>query len=163
MGKPPVNARDPGDTGLIPRLGTAPGEGNGDSLTYSCLEKSHGQRSLAGHSPWGHKSSTLLSDSACARVHKHRLYFMLCVCVCVCACVCGGRAAITNIASGYLSVLDRREFLFSSTFSSMISALHIPFSSVQSLSSTLCDPMDCSTPGLPVHHQFPEFTQTHVH
>ena len=28
---------------------------------------------------------------------------------------------------------------------------------------TLCDPMDCSTPGLPVHHQPPEFTQTHVH
>ena len=28
---------------------------------------------------------------------------------------------------------------------------------------TLCDPMNHSTPGLPVHHQFPEFTQTHVH
>ena len=28
---------------------------------------------------------------------------------------------------------------------------------------TLCDPMDCSTPGLPVHHQPPEFIQTHVH
>ena len=28
---------------------------------------------------------------------------------------------------------------------------------------TLCDPMDCSMLGLPVHHQFPEFTQTHVH
>ena len=28
---------------------------------------------------------------------------------------------------------------------------------------TLCDPMDCSRPGLPVHHQLPEFTQTHVH
>ena len=28
---------------------------------------------------------------------------------------------------------------------------------------TLCDPMDCSTPGLPVHHQLPEFTQTQVH
>ena len=28
---------------------------------------------------------------------------------------------------------------------------------------TLCDPMDCSTPGLPVHHRLPEFTQTHVH
>ena len=27
----------------------------------------------------------------------------------------------------------------------------------------LCDPMDCSMPGLPVHHQLPEFTQTHVH
>ena len=28
---------------------------------------------------------------------------------------------------------------------------------------TLCEPVDCSTPGLPVHHQLPEFTQTHVH
>ena len=39
------------------------------------------------------------------------------------------------------------------------------FSSVQSLSriGTLCDPMDSSTPGLPVHHQLLEFTQTHVH
>ena len=35
---------------------------------------------------------------------------------------------------------------------------------VQSLSHVwLCDPMDCSTPGLPVHHQLPEFTQTPVH
>ena len=39
------------------------------------------------------------------------------------------------------------------------------FSSVKfSLSRVrLCDPMDCRTPGLPVHHQLPEFTQTHVH
>ena len=28
---------------------------------------------------------------------------------------------------------------------------------------TLCDPMDCSTPGLPIHHQIPEFTLTHIH
>ena len=28
---------------------------------------------------------------------------------------------------------------------------------------TLCDPMDCSTPGFPIHHQLPELTQTHVH
>ena len=37
------------------------------------------------------------------------------------------------------------------------------FSSVPSLSPTLCDPMNHSTLGLPVHHQLPEFTQTHVH
>ena len=37
------------------------------------------------------------------------------------------------------------------------------FSSVTHLCLTLCGPMDCSTPGLPVHHQLPEFTQTHVH
>ena len=37
------------------------------------------------------------------------------------------------------------------------------FSSVAQSCPTLCDPMDCSTPALPVHHQLPEFTQTHVH
>jgi len=37
------------------------------------------------------------------------------------------------------------------------------FSSASQLCPILCDPMDCSMPGLPVHHQLPEFTQTHVH
>ena len=37
------------------------------------------------------------------------------------------------------------------------------FSSVTQSCLTLCDPMDCSTPGFPVHHQLPELTQTHVH
>ena len=36
------------------------------------------------------------------------------------------------------------------------------FSSVAQSCPTLCNPMNRSTPGLPVHHQFPEFTQTHV-
>ena len=39
----------------------------------------------------------------------------------------------------------------------------VQFSSVTQLCPTLCDPMDCSTPGLPVYHQLPEFTQTHAH
>ena len=39
----------------------------------------------------------------------------------------------------------------------------VQFSSVSQSCPTLCDPMNCSTPGLPVHHQHPEFTQTHVH
>ena len=37
------------------------------------------------------------------------------------------------------------------------------FSSVAQSCLTLCDPMDCRTPGLPVHRPLPEFTQTHVH
>ena len=42
--------------------------------------------------------------------------------------------------------------------------VYTEFSSVQLLSRVqLCDPMNCSTPGLPVHYQLPEFTQTHVH
>ena len=40
---------------------------------------------------------------------------------------------------------------------------HIQFSSVTQSCPTLCDPMNCSTPGLPGHHQLLEFTQTHVH
>ena len=39
----------------------------------------------------------------------------------------------------------------------------VQFSSVAQSCPTLCDPMNCSTPGLPVHHQLPESTQTHVH
>ena len=39
----------------------------------------------------------------------------------------------------------------------------VQFSSIAQSCPTLCDPMDCTTPGLPVHHQLPEFTQTNVH
>ena len=39
----------------------------------------------------------------------------------------------------------------------------VQFSSVAQPCPTFCNPMNCSTPGLPVHHQLPEFTQTHVH
>ena len=39
----------------------------------------------------------------------------------------------------------------------------VQFSSVAQSCPTLCNPMNCSTPGLPVHHQLPELTQTHVH
>ena len=44
-----------------------------------------------------------------------------------------------------------------------ISLFQIQFSSVAQSCPTLCDPMNRSMPGLPVHHQLPEFTQTHVH
>ena len=39
----------------------------------------------------------------------------------------------------------------------------VQFSPVDQSCPTLCDPMDCSTPGFPVHHQFLELAQTHVH
>ena len=39
----------------------------------------------------------------------------------------------------------------------------VQFSSVAQSCPTLCDPMNCSTPGLPVHHHLSEFTQTHVY
>ena len=70
----------------------------------------HGQRSLVGYSPRGHKES-----------------------------------ATTEQLTLSLSVQS------------------VQFSSVAQSCPTLCDPMNCSTPGLPVHHHLPEFTQTHVH
>ena len=39
----------------------------------------------------------------------------------------------------------------------------VQFSPAAQMCLTLCDPMNCSTPGLPVHHKLPEFTQTHAH
>ena len=39
----------------------------------------------------------------------------------------------------------------------------MPVQSVTQLCPTLCDPMDCSTPGFPIHHQLLELAQTHVH
>ena len=44
-----------GNLGLIPGLGRSPGGGQGNPLQYSCLENPHGQRCLAGYSPWGCK------------------------------------------------------------------------------------------------------------
>ena len=41
------------DVGRIPGSGRSPGKGNGSPLYYSCLGEFHGQRSLAGYSPWG--------------------------------------------------------------------------------------------------------------
>ena len=48
-----------GDLGLIPGLGKSPGGGHGNPLQYSCLENPHGQRSLAGYSPWCCKESDM--------------------------------------------------------------------------------------------------------
>ena len=52
---PPATLGDAGDVGSIPGSGRSPGEENGSPLQYPCLENPHGQRSLAGYSPRGHK------------------------------------------------------------------------------------------------------------
>ena len=53
---PPANAGDIRGVGSIPRI--SPGGGHGNPLPYSCLENPHGQRSMAGYSPWGSQSPT---------------------------------------------------------------------------------------------------------
>ena len=49
------SACNAGDPVSIPGLGRSPGGGHGNPLQSSCLENPHGQRSLAGYSPWGRK------------------------------------------------------------------------------------------------------------
>ena len=69
------SACNAGDPGLIHGLGRFPGEGHGNPLQYSCLENPHGQGSLVGYSPWGHKESGL-SDQT-----QHSMPLNICVTV----------------------------------------------------------------------------------
>ena len=66
-----------------------------------------------------------------------------------------GRKAITNLDS----ILKFRDI----TLSTKVRISSVQFSSVAQSYPTLCNPMDCSTPGLLVHHQLLELTQIHVH
>ena len=61
----------------------------------------------------------------------------------------------------YLGINLTKEMRY--TYNESCKTLKNEFSSVAQSCLTLCDPTNCSTPGLPVHHQLPEFTQTHVH
>ena len=90
------------------------------------------------------------------------------------------RAFPSFLISGCLTVLVG-SLNFAKTFLNPLKSLHqscfiwtlgknsisygtiaVQFSSVTQSCLTLCDPMDCSTPGLPVHHQLPELAQIHV-
>ena len=63
------------------------------------------------------------------------------------------RTQVSHIAAGFFTSWATREYIHSV----------YQFSSVAQSCPTLCDPMNRSTPGLPVHHQLLEFTQAHVH
>ena len=65
------SACNAGGLGSIPELGRSPGEGNGNPLQNSPLENSHGQRSLVGYSPWGHKESDMTGHTD---THTHTQY-----------------------------------------------------------------------------------------
>ena len=63
----PANAGDVRGMGSIPGSGRSPGGGHGNPLQYSCLENLHGQRSLVGYSPWGHKESDITEQLSTAQ------------------------------------------------------------------------------------------------
>ena len=55
-----------GDLGSIPGFGRCPGGGHGNPLWYFCLGNPHGQKSLEGSSPWGHKESDMIEQLSTA-------------------------------------------------------------------------------------------------
>ena len=76
------SACNSGDPGSFPGLGRSPGGGHGYPLQYSCLENSHGQRSLAGSSPWGHKelgTTEVTKHSMCTHTHTHTHTESICI------------------------------------------------------------------------------------
>ena len=70
---------------------------------------------------------------------------------------------IKDLLSKAPPIRTRPSFPLSQSFPSRSFHKALQFSSVTQSCPTLCDPMNHSTPGLSVHHQLPEFTQTHVH
>ena len=64
VNKPPANTGDIRDMGSILGLGRSPGGRHGNPLQYSCLENSHGQRSLTGCGSWGCKKPDATDDHA---------------------------------------------------------------------------------------------------
>ena len=72
------------------------------------------------------------------------------------------RYPASNLDWRFISHMILYMFQCHSPKSSHPHPLPVQFSSVAQLCPTLCDPMNHSTPGLPVHHQLPEFTHTHI-
>ena len=144
--------------------------------------KSHGWQSLVGCRPWGREESDMTEQ-------LHFQFSLSCIgegngnppqCSCLENPRDGGAwwAAIYGVAQSQtrlkrlsrsskpLSVIKSTESKENITIlgtSFIYTKLPIQFSSVTQLCLTLCHPMNCSTPSLPVYHQLPEFTQTHVH
>ena len=101
------------ESGFNPWVRKIPWRRKWKPITVFLSEKSHGQRSLMGYSPWGREELNMTERLSILIVQRNKLRFQ--------------------------------------------------FSSVAQSCPTLCNPMDWSTPGFPVHHQLPELTQTHVH
>ena len=116
------------------------GEGNGNPLQYSRLGNLMDRGSLAAYSPVQF-SRSVVSDSLWPHELQHARH----------PCPSPTPGALTR-----WTFVDK-------VVSAFEYAVSVQFSSVTQSCPTLCDPMNHSTPGLPVHHQLPEFTQTHIH
>ena len=164
-----------GDHSSILGSGRSPGEGNGNPFQYPCLENSMDRgawRAAVGHD-WATKHSTeLINCRVLTWKHRHLAskYPMMK------PKMEGGLSASKSVAfevgvgkfpyGTSQALWSSKLFWVKATEEIFIlrnNSVSVQFSSVAQSCLTLCDPMDWSTPGLPVHHQLLELTQTHVH
>ena len=117
-------------------------EGNGNPLQHSCLENSMDRGAWWAPVHGDAKSWTQLSTYLYITYYLY--HFRLCF--------------LSTSHSSWLYLLTHSFNKYPLSFYSV----QDQFSSVAQSCPTLCDPTNCSTPGLPVHHQLLEFTQTHV-
>ena len=99
--------------------------------------KSHGRRSLVGHSPWSPKESDTIEVTEHTREGWASLMGLV----------------VKNLPD---NVGDKRDMGLIPGWGGSPGGGHSKYSCLE-------NPIDCSMPGFPVHHQLPEFTQTHVH
>ena len=127
------SACNSGEQGLICGLGRFPGEGNVYPLQYSCLENSTDRGAWRSIVHGVAKSQTQLSIAFIVNYNHHTVLY----------------SPRTYLSYSWKFVpFDHRS---------------VQFSSVSQSCLTLCNPVNRSMPGYPVHHQLPEFTQTCVH
>ena len=120
-------------------------ESNSICLHLMDIGESHGRRSLVGYSPQGCKDLDTTE-----RLHFTSL--LQCILECIFKVNSISYKQMLSFSCAILYILICY-LLYTS----------VQFSSVAHSCPTLCDPVNCSTPGLPVHHQLPEFTHTSVH
>ena len=113
-------------------------------------EESHGQRRLAGYSPWASKESDTTEQLTLSlSPFQSFTYF----------------TNLTFLIS-FISLITRKNLsqsLSPQEWAHQPFHEHCQFSSVAQSCLTLCDPMDHSMPGFPIHRQLPELIQTYVH
>ena len=106
--------------------------------------------------PFPQQQYLFLWSNPLSCVHSLKLYCLLLHVYCI-------SALTTLYGSRKFILLTAINLLYRFSFSIWIYNLSVQFSSVTQLCLTLCDQMDCSTPGLPAHHQLPGIVQSHVH
>ena len=119
----------------IPGSGRTSGVVNGNTLQYSCLDNSMDRGAWLATELW---QGSTESDTT-KHLHTHTRSLFSAKEHPTCQSTVSKNAGDTRPCGGY----------------------SVQFISVPQSCLTLCDPMDCSTPGLPVHHQLPELTQVH--